>query len=485
MKLPRINMEQTATIAFFVLLIMVTAQPATDPDTFWHIRAGERIISEQAVPLDDVFSHTFDGQQRIPHDWLGQVVFYGIYSAFGSWGLSILTTVLAIGGTFFLWKASEGRPYLRVFIFVLCIGTMRVFWTARPQMFSFFLSTVVLWIVFRYKRHNEDRLWLLPPLFLLWVNLHGGWSIGAIILLLTAAGEILNHLLRSPSPHVIPIPRLVRFIVFSALAAVALVINPVGFDMLLVPLDTFQLGALREFIEEWRPPELLQHYFYPFILLLILTITVLIARRRHYDMTDLVMAIGTAYLALTVARNVAFFGSVAAPIATYHFSALAQARGWMQFKPARPTAFQIRLNWLIIGLVTLFVGAYLAMLIGLDKYEVSLQSRQPVQAIEAMLAQQPPREIYNDYGWGGYLIFHAPEYPVFIDGRTDLYGSEFTGRYFNVTWHGEPWQPFFEEHGVQTALIRADSPLAQSLLDAGWRELHRDPMAVLLTAPQD
>lgn len=485
MKLPRINMEQTALIVFFLLLSFITTRQPVDNDIYWHLQAGERIVTERAVFFEDTFSHTYDGQRRIPHDWLGQVMYYGADSLLGDVGVGLLTSLLAIGGMVFLWKASEGRIYLRAFTLVLCVAVAQAFWASRPQMFSFLLSAVVLWIVYRYKRHNEDRLWLLPVIFVLWVNLHGGWAIGAIILLATTAGELLNRVLRAPTAHAMPMPKLIRFVVFSALAAAALIINPAGFDMLLVPLDTFQLGALRLFIQEWNPPDITQPYMMPFPVLLIVTVAVIIAQRRSWDWTEVLMVSIAGYLAVTSARNVAFFAAVTAPVLSYHVDTLARARGWLTFAATRPTLTQARLNWLIVVLVALMVLAHAALTLSPNSIARKTAESHPVMAVQALLEQRPPRELFNNYNWGGYLIRYAPEYPVFTDGRSDLYGSTFLLRYANAVGGDPSWRELFDEYDVQTALLEPEMVLTQILLDAGWRELHRDPMAVLLTAPQD
>ncbi len=481
--LPRLSIQRTTVIVFFLLLAAVSTRAPNDFDTFWHLRAGERIIAERVVPITDSFSHTFDGQPRTPHDWLGQVALYGTYQLLGDAGLGLLTMALAVGGMAFLWKASEGGTYTRAFALFLCAAVAAAFWAARPQMFSFFLSALTLWIVYRYKRHDEDRLWLLPPIFALWVNLHGGWAIGAIILLVTAAGEVLNHLLRSRSESVMPIPKLIRLIVFSALAAVALILNPAGFDMLLVPLDTFQLGALRMFIEEWNPPDITQPHMMPFPVLLIGVTGVLLARWRRWDWTETIMVGVAGYLAVTTSRNVAFFATVAAPVLSYHVDALVRARGWLTFAPARPTPQQVRLNWLIVGLVALMVLAHAFIILSPNSIAIKTAEEQPVAAVQALLEQRPPREMFNNYNWGGYLIQYAREYPVFTDGRSDLYGTDFLLRYADAIAADESWHALFEEYAIQTALLEPEMPLTDALIESGWQELYRDDVAVLLTRP--
>jgi len=479
--LPRFSIQRTTLIVFFLLLAAVATRAPNDSDTFWHLRAGERIVAERAIPLTDSFSHTFDGQPRTPHDWLGQVALYSTYQLLGDAGLALLTTALAVGGLAFSWKASEGGTYLRAFALFLCAAVAAAFWAARPQMFSFFLSALTLWIVYRYKRHDEDRLWLLPFVFALWVNLHGGWAIGAIILLGTAGGEILNHLLRSRSKSVMSARKLIRFIVFSALAAAALLINPVGFNMLLVPLDTFRLGALRLFINEWQPPDITQAHMMPLPVLLLAVSGVMLARWRRWDWTEALTVGVSAYLALTAGRNVAFLAVTAAPVLTYHADALLTARGWLTMREKRPTPAQTRLNWLIIGLVGLMAFAQITLTLSANNIRVQRARELPVAAVDALNESGAARELFNDYDWGGYLIQYARAYPVFTDGRTDLYGTDFLLRYADVIAAGESWRAVFDEYGIQTALLPPELPLTGALIESGWQTVYADNVAVLLT----
>lgn len=483
MSLPRISIQRTTVIVFFLLLAAVSTRAPNDFDTFWHLRAGERIVAERAVPLTDSFSHTFDGQPRTPHDWLGQVALYGTYQLLGDAGLALLTMALAVGGMAFLWKASDGGTYTRAFALFLCAAVAAAFWAARPQMFSFFLSALTLWIVYRYKRHDEDRLWLLPPLFALWINLHGGWAIGALILLGTAGGEILNHLLRSRSESVMPVPRLIRFILFSALAAAALLINPVGFNMLLVPLDTFRLGALRLFIDEWQAPDITQAHMMPLPVLLIAVTGVMLARWRRWDWTEALTVGVSAYLALTAARNVAFLAVTAAPVLTHHADALLTARGWLTMREQPPTPTQARLNWLIVGLVGLMALAQMALTLSANNIRILRAQELPVAAVDALNESGTPHELFNHYDWGGYLIQYARAYPVFTDGRTDLYGTDFLLRYADAIAADESWRALFDEYAIQSALLQPDMPLTDALIESGWQTLYRDDVAVLLTRP--
>ncbi len=106
----------------------------------------------------------------------------------------------------------------------------------------------------------------------------------------------------------------------------------------------------------------------------------------------------------------------------------------------------------------------------------------PVAAVETLLESgfEPPGPVYNEFGWGGYLLYRAwPEIPVFIDGQTDFYGEELTREYVEIRALQANWEHLLAKHKVAWALIPPEAPLAQGLeLHPDWRLLYSDSTAV-------
>jgi hypothetical protein len=109
------------------------------------------------------------------------------------------------------------------------------------------------------------------------------------------------------------------------------------------------------------------------------------------------------------------------------------------------------------------------------------QDSLPYEAVEFIRQEQPPGPLFNSYNWGGYLIFKLwPDYPVYIDGRTDLYDDTFIRRYLSVMVADEAWEQILNEGGINLVLVEKNSTLAKFLkLDSAWTELHRDEKAVI------
>ena len=341
----------------FVLLFAMAVRIPLDTDTWWHLRAGERILSD-GILTTDPFSLTRAGQPWIDHGWGAQLVMVLFTRLFGvEAGLAYYTAFLATAALIFVYLACEGNPYVRAFVIVLAAAAAAVFWSARPQMFTFLLSAVLLFVLHLLKWRKIDRLWLIPVLMVVWVNMHGGFSIGFILLGGFVAGEILGRLFDRHNPNVITWPQIGKVLLVTAVAALALVLNPNTTQMWTYPFRTFGIGVLQQFIQEWASPDFHLRETWPFIALLLGLLAAVGLSGRRLDLTDLVLVSGTTFMALYAGRNIATFALVAAPVLSRHVSALLDAHG-MRLGPARrPRGAALVLNWTLFILISSRCGA--------------------------------------------------------------------------------------------------------------------------------
>ena len=206
----RLTIERLALGILFILLFAMAVRVPLDTDTWWHLRSGEMILDDLKIPKTDTFSHTRSGEDWIDQSWASQIVLYGAYqltgggddpAGTGTVGLALFTAILATGGMAIVYRMCAGNVYSRMFVLVIGAAAAAIFWTPRPQMFSFFLSTVILYILFLYNYKNIDRLWLIPVMMVLWVNLHAGFAIGFIFLFGFLAGGAIGRLLNPDDEH--------------------------------------------------------------------------------------------------------------------------------------------------------------------------------------------------------------------------------------------------------------------------------------------
>ena len=466
------TIKRVLLITLFGLIFVMATRIPVDTDTWWHLRSGEYTLNEGMI-YQDPFSHTKFGEDWTNHSWGSQIIMYAAYELAGNLGLAVLTAALATGGLALLYPISVGNPYMRAFVLMFGATAAAVFWSARPQMFSFFLSGLMLFILYKYKREQKDYLWGIPPMMLIWGNLHAGFSIGFIFMGGFIAGEILNNLFNKNGAEVVSFKRLRKVILVAMISVPALVVNPYGFDMLLVPFDTVSIGALRQYIQEWQSPNFQGRETWGFIALVIALMGALGASRRKLDWADFVLLSGTLFMALLYGRNISVFAVVAVPVLTVHLDSMLEERGW-NFKPrSRVSRSQSRINTALVVLIVLGVIGNTFAILNKETVDTTQRARLPVQAAEFIAAERPAGLMFNSYNWGGYLLWALPDYPVYVDGRTDLYGSDFLLRWMRAATGQPEWREILDEDGINLVVIEQGSGLAERLSEADdWVQIY-------------
>jgi hypothetical protein len=476
----QLTIERAAVIILFALLFALAARVPIDTDSWWHIRSGQYTLTNGMI-YTDPFSFTKAGQPWINHSWGSQIILYAVWQIGGNFGLSIYVATLATAGMYMVYRMSSGSAYLRAFALVIGAATAAVFWSPRPQMLSFFLSTVILYLLYLHKRRRIDRLWLIPVIMGIWGNLHAGFSIGFIFLFGSIAGEILGNIFNPKGETVVPWAGIRKMILVTLVSIAALVINPYGLQMLAVPFQTLGIGALQNFIQEWNSPNFHQRETWPFIFLLLGLLGAVGASKKRLDWTDFVLASGTAFMGLLAGRNIAVFAVVATPILTEHLDSALTEHGWVIQPVRRVTPRMARLNVILVGVVLL--GALLKVLLVLDNKTITQAQEDylPVKVTAHLTAEHPAGPMFNSYNWGGYFIYFLPDYKVFVDGRTDLYQDEFLSNNYLKTATGvSGWRDTLDKYGINLVVVEAQSGLARNLREEpGWKLDYEDKMAVV------
>ncbi len=480
-------------ILFVALFAMAVRAPA-DTDTWWHLKAGQVTLESGSILQTDLFSHTRYGSRWVNHSWLSQVMLYWLFDRFSYAGLGLWIGVVVVATFIFVYLQTEGDPFTRAFILVLAAATSAVIWVARPQLLSFLLTAVVAYVLYLFKWRRVNRLWLLPPVFVLWVNIHAGYALGFMVLVAFVIGEVFNHLLALIAPPedaaseqcpVVSWRGIGSVVGISLLSVAFLVVNPNTTKMWTYYLDTVGIGALRDFIEEWHSPDFHPLHTQPFIWLLLGTLAAIGLSRRRVDGTDLALVGMFAYASLLAGRNFGPFALVCAPVLSRHVSAILSQWGWMDRWHSRPVGrgrtvlgiVNVVLLVLVVGLAIVKIWTPLAFAFNEQEQRESL----PVEAAAWIRENQPEGEIFNPYNWGGYLIWSLyPDYRVFVDGRTDLYGDELLREYLRVQYARSGFEDILEAHNVNLILTYRGDVLATQLgCIGGWEEVYEDDAAVI------
>ncbi|MBI4770455.1 MAG: hypothetical protein HY784_08620, partial [Chloroflexi bacterium] len=432
----KLTLPRLVTAILFIGVFAMATRASVDSDTWWHLRAGAWMVEHRQILTHDEFSNTRYGQAWINHSWLSQIPMYWLWSALGYAGLNLMTAALVTLAFFFVYRQCAGNVYLKAFTLVLAAAASGVYWSARPQIFSFALAGAFAYVLHLFRWQGVNRLWVLVPLTALWVNLHGGFAIGFILLAITLAGQAASNLLRQSGPGVVGW-RGVGWLAGVGLACAAIVpLNPFGAQMLLYPLRTVSIGVLQQDIQEWASPDFHLREAQVFIWLLLATVAAIGLGRRRIDLTDLLLISGLAYLALVAARNIAIFALVAPPVIVRHAAGIMPG-----MERNTGNTGNAVLNWALLVLVTVAALIKVAIPLQASVNEAATAKILPAGAAEFVAESRPPGPMFNSYNWGGYLVWRLyPDYPVFVDGRTELYPNEYLEDYLGVTLGRPGWR---------------------------------------------
>jgi hypothetical protein len=485
--------DRLLLVVALLLIFIMAARTPIDSDLWWHLSAGQETFRQGAVLRADVFSYTRSGMPWTNAFWLFDVAMLGIYRGTGYLGLGLLVAFLAVLSMWIVSLQSDGPVSLKVCALLLGSVVASVGWPPRPLLSSLVLLALVGYIVYLYKRRGKDRLWILPIIFALWSNLHGGFPLGILLIGATIAGEVLNHLLKLPVEHSLPWAKIFRLGLWTAASSIAVLANPNGIDMWLLPFQTVDMQVLQQWIPEWASPDFHFLIQQSLLWLLLAVFAAAALSGRTMDGGDLLVVLGFAYMAMLARRNFSPFAVVAVPVLT-RYAAYALS-GWQERAPwlnrlarfGQPAVAETPRILARKKAINLLIVAVLGFVAAGKVYAVTypplvahfLETQAPVQAVEWMAQNQPPGRIFNEYDWGGYLQWQARDYPVFVDGRTDLYGDAVIEEWIATITAQPGWQERLDRYQVAVVLVRPDRPLAGALPGAGWKLVYRDEMSVL------
>src|SRR6266853_323585 len=425
----------------------------TDSDTGWHIRAGEWILQNRRVPATDLFSFTKAGQPWFAWEWLSDVLMAVIHGHFGLAGI-VLVSLLGLGSTsvcvYRSTREESGHRAIAIVLTGLAMAASTIHWLARPHLVTPLFATVFCWALNRTERKRGPAVLLaLPLLTILWVNLHGGFFVGIVLLITYGIGALGEELVHRASHNAWVRAR--KYVWAAAACAVASLVNPYGYHLHVHVARYLGASFYLQRISEFQSIDFHSLTAAYFETLLVLAMAAAAWHLGAGRLVHVLLLLSWSHLGLFSARNIPIFAVVAAP-----GIGLAM-REWLEYAgshwPLRwPGKFSASLAELEAGLRSIakspkrwrphFVPCFgvlvLALLLTRSGRVKALhpefdRNRFPVDAATFLAqkkSQLPPIRLYSSWQWGGYLIYLLwPSFSVFDDGRTDFYGFSFVHKH--------------------------------------------------------
>ena len=440
-------------------------------DTYWHLRAGQEIWQTLRVPLDEHYSFTAAGRPWPNHEWLWQALSYGLYRAGGMPLLTAGGAGIVVGALAIAYRLTVGATATRFLLTVLAVPVTAGVWALRPQIVSLLLLAALLTLL------SRERYRWLPPLFVLWANVHGAVALGGLALVAAAAAAALRARRGDAEDR----RRAVALGLLVPVCALATALTPMGVGLWRFILESMALSR-QTGIDEWQPTYPTGPIEMMFWVQAAAFLVLLWKRRRRVataswaDQVIVAVALAVLPLAFRAERNVAPFALVALPAAARLLGPdfRLRAKGNASPSPDRPW-----LNAAILGVFVLF---------GINVVGTAWGTRhprlgwRPLTAGALAAARTCPGPLFNRYDDGGFLIWFAPERRVFVDSRQDPYPLPFLLEDIRVE-QGAPHQELFARWAIRCALLPVDSPIHKQLRDARWRPLHLDDQFVVMGRP--
>lgn len=466
---------------------------AIDTDTWWHLKAGEWMVENGQIIQEDPFSYTRGGTPwQYPGVWL-QVGMYLLYDWFGPGALNIWTSVMIAAIFYVVWRMTTGNVLLRAVVVLLAAVASAIYWNARPYLVSFLLFAIMYYLLDRYYRREKGRLWLLPVLMVAWVNSHGSFLAGFILVGPFLVDALIKWWVVRKSEDQAKVnqnrEKALHISLVFGLMLVASIITPHGWRLWTLPFTTFSRQAEQLLITEWQSPDFHDSSMLPFAALLFLSMAVMGGARKRLRFYEILILAGFGYLGLVSMRNFLFFSIIAPPILTRYggkvFSDLGDDLGIslsLDFD-SEPSKMAGRINRLLVAVIGIVVLIYMASFLPPEANQENFSERYPVSAVDYLKETMPEGRIFNSYNYGGYLIWALEEYPVYVDGRADLYGDEIILPFYEILTGSQDWQQEFDRWDIKIVLVEPEIDLVGNLEGAGWARVFEDDLSVVLLSP--
>ena len=445
-----------------------------DPDMWWHLKMGEIMWNTHTIPTTDLFSFTTNHHAYISHEWLSQVLIYGAYRLGGYTGLMVwlcfFTSAILVAG-YGLCSLYAGNAKVGL-VGALTIGLFASIGLAiRPQMIGYLLLTLEL-LVIQFGRTRSPRWFLaLPLLFAIWVNCHGSFFLGIVLAAVISFSSYFQFQWGGLIAHRWERRRRQMLTWSVVLSVPALLLNPAGIRLILYPLETLMVPSISvAAVSEWQPLQFGDLRGLGFMALLGCIFLVVIVRRSELNWDELLLMTLGAWLSASHRRLLFPFGILVAPILTRLL-----ASSWDNYdaEQDRPLPNAV-----------LIVGSLLVVLWAFPNWQNlanQVQENSAVKAVDFIKAQHLAGPMLNDWYDGGYLIWAAPEYPDFIDGRADVF--EETGvvaDFANWATLQAPPRDLLDKYHINFCLLGRDSPMAVVLpLLPDWKLVYSDARSVV------
>jgi len=498
-----------AAIGLFLFVQLNMSYELQDPDIWLHLKTGEYIVQHKTVPLGDIFSSTVSNKGWIDHSWLVQVIFYLVFHFGGADNLIFLSALVVTFAFLFLFFSTyKGREYLILSIGILFITILasKLRFNIRPENFSVLFFSLYIFILKRQVR--KSWVFLLPLIQLIWVNSHGFFILGPLMVGVFILAQELKRAKLLPwewsKVDLLDANSYRNLKAVFLLVCLVSFINPYGYKGALYPLwvifNTLGKSSIfYKYIIELLPTARYFKAVSAYYLLIILSLSVFLLNLRRINVAYLMFWLILLGISFRVNRNVIFFNFFAFLITTGGLINSLDIKKFNFIENLFGKGTRLLLYLLKFAIIALLICwvATKSYSILLKRYYIFEENRTksallgitakgyPERAADFILEKDLPGNIFNQFNHGSYLIYRLfPKKKVFIDGRTELYGEPFFKDYEKIlTVDKDTINNIFNKYDINTVLLSeivADGDLPPYLFDSpDWALVYFDKNSLI------
>lgn len=478
--LPRI--QDIFFIALFLAVLALGNRMLNlDGDLPRHLLMGKYILQTGDIPTTEQFIHPYLNRHYVSHEWLADVILYGIYRFSGLSGIVIFSAITLASAFFLIYREVTMRSNVRLAAFVLVTwGALATSlnWAVRPHLISMlFLAIWLIWAD-RLRRGEKIPVWVFPVFMLLWSNVHGEFIAGILVLCAYAVGWLIDDILDKTSMDREIGKKLWLALILSVLTSL---LNPGGAGPWVSIIGFVNNEYLMSRMLESNPPNFQMPEMRVLLGLIAISIFLLAVKKERLTAGQGLLVAGFTAMSLIAFRNIHLYGVVIPFV-------LAETLGVFNTIPIlsrletnlEEVEGQIKGSFWIIA-TTLAAGMLVLTSPTASSFYQFDRSVFPVGAVEWLKANPQEGRMFNELNWGGYITFNTyPQQLAFVDSVADVTG-EVTMQYETVIRLLPGWENILEQHNIELAIIRTDSPLADALMyDHEWDVLYLDETSIIL-----
>ncbi len=474
--MPKLNFSQKLLLILFLgLIFLYSVNQLKESDAFYHLKTGQFIWETKSIPLADIFSYTALGRQWVTHEWLAEVIFYLVQKLTGFWGLLSFAGLIALLVYFFILRLAlkKGADFNLTLILLFGLGYLTFkFFIPRPQIFAYLAFVILIYLLESYREEPKKKyLWLILFDIWFWANVNASFILGLVILVFYVAAELFKSK---------TIPR--NLLIAAGAAILVSFINPNTYKIFIYSLyvgpaaEALRVLEWKSIIYFWRETE-------PLVFLIEMALTNVFLvwwfyfRKQTRDMAWLGLVIGVSILPFISIRHYGFWPMAAiAPLAVAASGALKEKLKDFPWQ-------RLYAPVLILGFIFLIVRYFTFPSSYVNEYQL------PVAAANFIEANHLKGPLFNLYNEGGYLIWRLwPKEKVFIDGRSEVFGSEQIRELFTIVGALPGWEKLVDEKYKinyfilaywPESLAKSIQPLVLNLVKKDWQLVFWDDAAII------